>query len=122
MKNETESRFTQRVMVSFKRYGSKGMVCPNCDYSLKREYNNYCPECGQKLDWTTVDDYYHISNTVCSRYLRHKKDLCTMYGDCNGSFDCAFAKKYYPDHIGKLTPPEKEEYFRARGYIKGDSI
>lgn len=31
-------------------YGTNYIVCTNCCHSVKKTYN-YCPKCGQKLDW-----------------------------------------------------------------------
>ena len=31
-------------------YGTNYIVCINCCHSVKKTYN-YCPKCGQKLDW-----------------------------------------------------------------------
>lgn len=35
------------------RYQSGGIfpVCPRCDSSMEREYQNYCDRCGQRLGW-----------------------------------------------------------------------
>ena len=30
-------------------------VCPNCDISLEREYQNFCDRCGQCLDWSELE-------------------------------------------------------------------
>ena len=30
-------------------------VCPNCEHTLEREYQNYCDRCGQRLDWNSYD-------------------------------------------------------------------
>lgn len=31
--------------------------CPRCDicYKIEREHYNYCPNCGQKIDWSEYD-------------------------------------------------------------------
>ena len=26
-------------------------ICPTCNISMEREYQNYCDRCGQKLSW-----------------------------------------------------------------------
>lgn len=32
--------------------------CPNCGSTFELEYDryNYCPDCGQKIDWSDIDD------------------------------------------------------------------
>ncbi len=41
-------------------------ICPRCDVSLEREYQNYCDRCGQALDWNKYD-------TVPIRYPKQKQ-------------------------------------------------
>lgn len=33
-------------------------VCPNCGKGYEVDYDNYdyCPECGQKIDWSEVEE------------------------------------------------------------------
>ena len=31
-------------------------ICPSCESSLRREYENYCEKCGQKLSWSNYED------------------------------------------------------------------
>ena len=34
--------------------------CPNCGSTFEFEYDryNYCPDCGQKIDWSDIDDEF----------------------------------------------------------------
>lgn len=31
-----------------------GPICPRCRQPLRRTGQNYCTECGQKLDWSSI--------------------------------------------------------------------
>ena len=31
-------------------------VCPRCDVCIEREYQGYCHQCGQCLDWSKLED------------------------------------------------------------------
>lgn len=31
-------------------------VCPRCDVCIQREYQGYCHQCGQCLDWSKLED------------------------------------------------------------------
>ncbi len=37
---------------STKYYGYDNFECPKCSDKVVKEYNNYCGNCGQKLDWS----------------------------------------------------------------------
>lgn len=30
--------------------------CPNCNYDFEEDRFNYCPECGQAIDWSEVEN------------------------------------------------------------------
>ena len=36
-------------------------VCPRCQCTLDREYQNYCDRCGQALDWREFDQAIPIA-------------------------------------------------------------
>lgn len=54
--------YIQQIEVDY--YEHDCYECPNCDSFLgyvlecKEEHyqNNYCPECGQKIDWSEVEE------------------------------------------------------------------
>lgn len=51
VEKETPVKFVK----SYSRYGTESWLCPNCRRKLKRawqECNNYCPKCGQMIDWS----------------------------------------------------------------------
>lgn len=51
VEKETPVKFVK----SYSRYGTESWLCPNCRRKLKRawqECNNYCPKCGQKIEWS----------------------------------------------------------------------
>jgi len=35
--------------------------CPECEETLRRSYN-YCPDCGQRLDWSEQNDKRRIKH------------------------------------------------------------
>ena len=35
-------------------------VCPRCDVCIEREYQGYCHQCGQYLDWSKLEDAEEI--------------------------------------------------------------
>lgn len=49
-----------RVLTSFP-------VCPRCQTTLEREYQNFCDRCGQKLDWSVFG-----KATVLFPHEKHK--------------------------------------------------
>lgn len=45
----------RKFVKSYSQYGTETWLCPNCRRKLKREWqhrNNYCPKCGQKIEWS----------------------------------------------------------------------
>lgn len=43
----------------FKKILDTSVVCPNCGHHLDKLYGrnyDYCPRCGQKLDWSNNDE------------------------------------------------------------------
>lgn len=36
-------------------YDDQGITCGNCDSDIDEEDYNYCPYCGQRLDWSCID-------------------------------------------------------------------
>ena len=36
-------------------HGDNYPICPRCDYTIEREYMNYCDRCGQRLGWAIYD-------------------------------------------------------------------
>ena len=44
-----------KFVKSYSKYGTESWLCPSCRRKLKKEWqhnNNYCPKCGQKIEWS----------------------------------------------------------------------
>ena len=44
-----------KFVKSYSKYGTESWLCPSCRRKLKRVWqqnNNYCPKCGQKIEWS----------------------------------------------------------------------
>ena len=44
-----------KFVKSYSKYGTESWLCPSCRRKLKRAWqhnNNYCPKCGQMIDWS----------------------------------------------------------------------
>lgn len=62
--NEVADRLEKQVAKKIERYGSNiigemTFNCPSCNleyYVTDYEDFNYCPNCGQKMDWSEADD------------------------------------------------------------------
>ncbi len=55
---EKRSKQTPKKVTMVKALCSGGSyypVCPGCQITLEREYQNYCDRCGQRLDWSGFD-------------------------------------------------------------------
>lgn len=50
-----EKEIPIKFVKSYSKHGTESWLCPNCRRKLKREWqfnNNYCPKCGQKIEWS----------------------------------------------------------------------
>lgn len=48
-----------KFVKSYSKYGKESWLCPSCRRKLKKEWqhnNNYCPKCGQAIDWGTENE------------------------------------------------------------------
>lgn len=120
MVDRSKERVVKRKKVNFEM-NNGGHTCPNCNFILKREFD-YCPGCGQFLDWTDIDEYYSIMSVFC---VFESKDglYCSKYHtNCTGSEKCNFANEHYPDFVGVLTKKEKELWVNKNNKIKDKCI
>lgn len=48
-----------KFVKSYSKHGTESWLCPSCRRKLKREWqfrNNYCPKCGQMIDYGEEDE------------------------------------------------------------------
>ena len=59
--NKTVAAVLYRVPLSVTRVllfpsGNSYPICPRCEYTIEREYMNFCDRCGQRLGWELFDN------------------------------------------------------------------
>lgn len=55
LKELVEKATPIKFVKSYSKYSKESWLCPSCRRKLKKEWqhnNNYCPKCGQKIEWS----------------------------------------------------------------------